>query len=201
MSRRGPRSYPRSTAPARSVPRGRKAISCRLRLRSRDPEVTCFERSYVLNTPRPANPNSLTCLNTSRPANPYSPQPNPATLSPARRRSPTIPAPSHTPRVTRAWSPAGGGVPRGCDGVQPPSYRRRRSTRNVGELQPPYITVPDGRSPLWVARMAWVGHRQVSSFLITDNSLKLGSAHSSSPRGERGSRAHPSGPWTRSLRS
>ena len=47
-----------------------------------------LERSYVLNT--------------SRPANPYSPQPNPATLSPARRLSPVIPAPSHTPRVTPA---------------------------------------------------------------------------------------------------
>ena len=50
-----------------------------------------FERSYVLNTPRPANP--------------YSPQPNPATLSPARRLRPVIPASSYTPRVTPAPNP------------------------------------------------------------------------------------------------
>ena len=46
-----------------------------------------FERSYVLNTPRPANP--------------YSPQPNPATLSPARWLSPVIPTPSYKPRRSR----------------------------------------------------------------------------------------------------
>ena len=44
-------------------------------------------------------------LNTPRPANPYSPQPNPATLSLARRLSPVIPAPSYTPRVTPAPNP------------------------------------------------------------------------------------------------
>ena len=50
-----------------------------------------LERSYVLNTARPANP--------------YSPQPNPATLSPARRLRPIIPASSYTPRVTPAPNP------------------------------------------------------------------------------------------------
>ena len=61
--------------------------------------------------------NTVDMLNSPRPANPYSPQPNSATLFPARRRSPTttcIPALMHLWRfLLRRWrcrSPAGSGA-------------------------------------------------------------------------------------------
>ena len=56
-------------------------------------------------------------LNTPRPANPYSSQPDPATLSPARRLSPVIPAPSYSRYRTRMVS------------------RRRFSSREFGRTQ------------------------------------------------------------------
>ena len=78
----------------------------------------CFQRIYVFEHRRPANP--------------YSPQPNRATLSPARRRSPTIPAPSHTPRVTPAPNPR--------RQPQPPTAAHSSSSRVSPTLANPIAT-------------------------------------------------------------